>query len=280
MPTRSWRCMRKRKSSMKNLLHFFLFVSTLIFGSEGKHVYEKKCAACHELYIPMGVLEKNFMQMDNTLLHLKAPTINQIVYRLKTRIGDPNGDAEMHRMEIESFLEEYFETPDREKSICLPEILNYFETMPSMKGELSEEEFEAIVTFLYEYAPKAYQEKVMQYEPFKEASAKALAEDKLIMIFYTAEHCRYCKKMENEVMSDPDVIKALEKGFVSVKIDVEKGKNPVDFNPTMTPTFLFLSPQQEQLYRVPGSWVKEDFLEILREAKEKYNQTLKKGTKQ
>ncbi|UFH60802.1 thioredoxin domain-containing protein [Sulfurovum mangrovi] len=45
----------------------------------------------------------------------------------------------------------------------------------------------------------------------------------------------------------------------------------------MTPTFLFLSPEQKQLYRVPGSWVKEDFLEILREAKEKYSQTLKKG---
>lgn len=262
---------------MKNVINFFLFVSTLLYGSEGVSVYEKKCASCHELYIPMSTLEKNFMEMDNRLLHLKAPTINQIVYRLKTRIGDPNGDKEIHRMEIESFLEEYFETPDREKSVCLPEILEYFETMPSMKGQLNEEEFEAIVSFLYDYDPKAYQEKVLTYTPFEEASIKALAEDKLIMLFYTAEHCRYCKKMEREVMSDSDVITALEKEFVSVKIDIEKEKNPIDFTPTMTPTFLFLSQHQKQVYRVPGSWVKEDFLEILREAKEKYNQTLNKG---
>ncbi|MFT7880406.1 MAG: thioredoxin fold domain-containing protein [Sulfurimonas sp.] len=260
---------------MKHILSFFLLLSSWIYAVEGKRVYEQKCASCHELYIPMSRLEKNFMEKKNRLLQLKAPTINQIVYRLKTRIGDPNGDQEIHRMEIESFLEEYFETPDREKSVCLPEILEYFETMPSMKGELNDEEFEAVVTFLYEYDPKTYQEKLLQYKPFGEASIKALAEDKLIMIFYTAEHCRYCKKMEREVMSDADVITALEKEFVSVKIDAERKKNPIDFNPTMTPTFLFLSPEQKRVYRVPGSWVKEDFLEILREAKEKYNQTLK-----
>lgn len=262
---------------MQKVWSFFLLVSTLVCGVEGKHVYEKKCASCHELYIPMSTLEKNFMQMDNKLLHLKAPTINQIVYRLKTRIGDPNGDEEIHRMEIASFLEDYFENPDREKSVCLPEILNHFETMPSMKGELTDEAFEAIVSFLYTYDPKNYQSKVMQYHTFQEASIQALAQNKLLMIFYTAEHCRYCKKMEREVMSDRDVIAALEKAFVSVKIDMDNEKNPIDFNPTMTPTFLFLSPEKKQLYRVPGSWGKEDFLEILKEAKEKYNQYQKKG---
>ncbi|UFH59656.1 thioredoxin family protein [Sulfurovum mangrovi] len=262
---------------MKNVISFFLLLSSWIYAVEGKHVYEQKCASCHALYIPMSTLEKNFMEMDNRLLQLKAPTMNQIVYRLKSRIGDPSGDEDMHRMEIESFLAEYFNTPDREKSVCLPDILTYFETMPSMKGQLSEEEFEAIVSFLYDYDPKAYQEKVLHYDAFEEASIKALAEDKMIMIFYTAAHCRYCKKMEREVLSDSDVIAALEKEFVSVKIDVEREKNPLDFTPTMTPTFLFLSPEQKQLYRVPGSWVKEDFLEILREAKEKYSQTLKKG---
>lgn len=262
---------------MQKVLGFFLLISALVYGVEGMSVYEKKCAACHELYIPFSTLEKNFMQMENKQLHLKAPTINQIVYMLKSRIGDPNGDEDMHRMEIESFLEDYFDNPDKEKSVCLPEVIKYFETMPSLKGELTDEEFEAIVSFLYEYDPKEYQKKTLQYYSFEDGSIEALGQNKLIMIFYTAEHCRYCKKMEREVMSDPDVIAALEKEFISVKIDVDHEKNPIDFDPTMTPTFLFLSPAQDQLYRVPGSWVKEDFLEILREAKEKYDQYKKKG---
>ncbi|MDM5272729.1 thioredoxin family protein [Sulfurovum sp. zt1-1] len=262
---------------MLKVLGSFLLISSLMYGVEGKSVYDRKCASCHELYIPFSTLEKNFNEFDNKMLHLKAPTINQIVYRLKARIGDPSGDEDMHRMEIESFLEDYLNNPDKDKSVCLPEILKYFETMPSMKGQLNEEEFESIVSFLYDYDPKNYQSTFLKYYTFEEASIEALAQNKLIMIFYTAEHCRYCKKMEREVLSDSDVIAALQKEFVSVKIDVDKDKNPIDFNPTMTPTFLFLSPTQEQVYRVPGSWIKEDYLEILREAKEKYNQYQKKG---
>ena len=97
---------------------------------------------------------------------------------------------------------------------------------------LTEEEFEAITTFLYEYDPKAYQAKTLRYRGFEEAVAQAKKEGKILMVFYSAKHCRYCKKMEHEVMSDDGVIETLEKEFVTVNVDMDREKSPISFSPT------------------------------------------------
>lgn len=246
-----------------------------LYAVEGQEVYETKCASCHALYHPLSTLEKNFMEEGNRLLNLKAPTMNQIVYRLKTRIGDPNGDEDIHLMEIESFLADYFENPDKEKSVCLPEVIQFFETMPPVT--LDEEAFSAIVSFLYDYDPKAYQTAELVYLPYDSAKKKALKEGKIRVYFFTAAHCRYCKKMEREVLQDAEVIEALKEGFTVTRVDLDRAKNLTGFDVTMTPTFIFVSPSGETIYKVPGSWNKEDFLVILKEAKEKYAASPAKG---
>lgn len=251
---------------------------TLSFGLDGEMVYQKKCASCHQLYRPIGELEKNFMHDNNELLHLKAPTINQIVYRLKSRIGDPNGDSEMQQMEIESFLQDYFTTPDKQKSICMPQVLAFFETMPAIS--LSEEEFEAIVAFLMAYDPKRYETSKMEYQGYQKALENARQNHKPVMVFFSATHCGYCKKMEDEVLSNSEVIEAIAHDFIPVTVDLDKEKNPSKENIKMTPTFLFLTPEQKTLYTVPGSWNKEDFLEILKEAQKRWNTSQIKGAKQ
>lgn len=181
-------------------------------------------------------------------------------------------------MEIESFLEDYFENPDKQKSICLPEVIKHFDTMPAVSDDLNDDEFAAIVTFLYNYDPKVYQQRALTYSTLSEAQQKASREDKMTMIFFTAEHCGYCKKMEREVMSDQEVIGALDRSVVAVKIDLDHEKSPIDFTPSMTPTFVFMNDRNEILYKVPGSWNKEDFIEIIKEADEKFAVS-KKGEK-
>ena len=262
---------------MKYVMLAILLLFTTVYGMEGKEVYEKKCASCHALYHPVSELEKNFMEEENKLLNLKAPTINQVVYRLKRRIGDPNGDKEMHKMEIESFLADYFENPNKEKSICLEAVIKHFDTMP--KIELSEEERAAILEFLYTYDPKQFQSKKLEYVDYESALKKAVTEQKLVMLFFTAKHCRYCKKMQREVLSDDEVVSALDEGFITVKLDLDSVKNQTKFKVSITPTFIFLSPENEAIYTVPGSWNKEDFLVILKEAKEKSEAHRKKGEK-
>ena len=39
----------------------------------------------------------------------------------------------------------------------------------------------------------------------------------------------------------------------------------------MTPTFFFVNQEEKLIKTIPGSWVKEDFLVILKEAKESDN---------
>lgn len=239
-----------------------------LFAMEGKDVYEKKCASCHSTYIPMSRLTENFMEQNNTLLKLKAPTLNQLSFRLKQQIGDPKGDNDMHRMEVGAFIADYLNYPDKQKSVCMPEVIKYFETMPSMKGQLSEDEVEAVSEFIYEYENHVIEEKSIMYEAFEIALDKAVKEDKIVMVKATSKHCRYCKKMDAEVLVEDDVVKALQKDFIAVSVDVEERALPLGLKADLTPTFFFINKDKKVIKRIPGSWNKEDFLEILKEAKE------------
>lgn len=252
---------------IKNIALLFLFTFMTVHGSEGEEVYQKKCASCHEAFIPMEKLMENFMEKNNTMLKLKAPTLNQLSFRLKQQIGDPKGDEDMHRMEIGAFIGDYLKNPDKQKSICMPDVIKHFDTMPSMKGQLSEEEIEAVSEFLYDYEAKLIEQKSISYESFENALQKASKEDKIIMIKATSKHCHYCKKMDREVFIELEVVNAFQKDFIAVSIDVGNATLPLGLKSEMTPTFFFVNKDKKMIKRIPGSWNKEDFLEILKKAK-------------
>ena len=254
---------------IKKIVLLFLLSIISVLGSEGEEVYQKKCASCHEAFISVEKLMENFMERNNTLLHLKAPTLNQISFRLKQQIGDPKGDEDIHRMEVGAFIADYLMHPDKQKSICLPEVIQYFETMPSMKGQLSDDEIEAVSEFLYDYESKLIKQKSIKYEAFDVAMKKAAKENKIIMIKVTSKHCHYCKKMDREVLVEDEVVQALQKDFIAVSVDVAKDTLPLGLKASMTPTFffVFVDKDKTRTKRIPGAWNKEDFLEILKEAK-------------
>ncbi len=240
---------------------------TCLWANEGEEVYKTKCASCHTDFVSVEKLMENFMEKNNTLLNLKAPTLNQLSFRLKQQIGDPKGDEDIHRMEVGAFIADYLIHPDKQKSICMPEVIQYFETMPSMKGQLSKDEIEAVSEFLYDYESQLIKEKSVKYETFDVALEKAGKEDKIIMIKATSEHCHYCKKMDREVLVEDEVVQALQKDFIAVSVDVGKTTLPLGLKADMTPTFFFIDKDKKMIKRIPGSWNKEDFLEILKEAK-------------
>jgi thioredoxin-related protein len=244
-----------------------LILPWVIFAMDGERVYEQKCASCHQRYIPADVLMKNFMEQNNRLLHLKAPTINQLAYRLKQRIGDPTGDKEIQLMEVTSFIHDYILEPDRSKSICVPEVLAHFETMPSLKGKIHDEEIEAVSEWIYFYMPPIKEPKVLKFVDFKEAKALAKAQKKIIMVEVTRPTCHYCIKMERTTLSDPEVVSAIMKDFIPVRVDVSQESLPDGLEWRMTPTFLFIDYDGTLIKSIPGAWMKEDFLKILEEVK-------------
>ena len=245
-----------------------LLCTMSLLAVEGETVYKEKCASCHSSYIPMSKLQENFMEHNNTMLNLKAPTLNQISYRLKHRIGDVKGDEDMHRMEVEAFVADYLKNPDKQKSICMPEIIQFFDTMPSMKGQITDEEISEVTSFIYDYDEKMVQKHSLVYKPYDDAIKQAKKEQKIVVIAASSTHCRYCEKMDREVFSDEDVVAALSKDFVAVKVNVSNDKLPLNLQAKMTPAFFFVNAEGKVIKTIPGSWNKVDFLEILKEAKE------------
>lgn len=116
--------------------------------NSGEKVFENKCNKCHEKSMPIPLLMKNFIEENNKTLNLKAPTGNEISFRLKQQIGSRD-DIEFHLHQTNDFLKDYLYNPDLSKTICLEGVIRHFEVMPSMKGKISEEEIEEVNHFLY-----------------------------------------------------------------------------------------------------------------------------------
>ena len=238
-----------------------------LWADEGKMLFEKHCVSCHTPFIPMLKLKENFLDHNNTLLNLKAPTLNQLSYRLKQRIGDPKGDEDLHRMEVTAFMSDYVYHPDKDKSVCLDEVMAHFKTMPSLKGQVGEEALEHIGTYLYDFDAEVVKSKSVKFEGFKTALERAKKENKLIMIEAMTNTCHFCRKMEHEVMIEKEVVNAIEKDFIPVAIDVNKHTLPLGLKVDVTPSFIFINVDKTILINVPGAWDKNDFLELLKEAK-------------
>ncbi|RUM71107.1 MAG: hypothetical protein DSZ08_03545, partial [Sulfurovum sp.] len=212
--------MKKSNMNLSLKIICLLLFTGVCYADRGEEVYSKVCSKCHEAYIPVDKVKKNFLEDNNTLLKLKAPTISQISYSMKKKIGDPSADADIRRMEVSAFIADYIIYPDKEKSVLPPYVEKYFDTMPSLKGKLNTEDIEAISNYVYDYDKKITDHKSIHYERFDTAYEKAKKEDKIIIIKATAPRCRYCAKMDRELLIDKEVVNALKKDFIVVSIDV------------------------------------------------------------
>ena len=252
---------------MRITLVMLLYFSSL-FAMEGKEVYEKKCASCHQGYISMGKLKENFLDYNNTLLKLTAPTLNQLSYRLKQRIGDPKGDNDMHRMEVAAFISDYVINPDRQKSLCLEDVMQHFKTMPSLKGKISEEELEEVSTYIYDAEKKVLEEKGVEYKGFEKALTQAKKEHKIIMLKVMTKDCHFCRKMERS-HDRRGSSECYRKRFHSCSYRYLYNALPLGLKTELTPSFIFIDENAKVLINLPGAWGIMDFLDILREAKMK-----------
>lgn len=116
--------------------------------NQGEKIFENKCMECHQKSMPIPLLMKNFIEENNKTLKLKAPTGNEISFRLKQQIGNKE-DLEFHLHQTNDFLKDYLYNPDLSKTICLQGVIRHFKVMPSMKGKITEREIEDVNYFLY-----------------------------------------------------------------------------------------------------------------------------------
>jgi uncharacterized protein YyaL (SSP411 family) len=101
------------------------------------------------------------------------------------------------------------------------------------------------------------------------AFAKAKAEKKNVMLMVEATHCRWCKKMKEETLSDSEVKKRLQ-NYILVKIlrsDKEAMKIlPESYYPA--PTTFFMTPEGEIMEKAIGYFEAYDFITYINDVEE------------
>jgi len=111
---------------------------------------------------------------------------------------------------------------------------------------------------------------------------------KHIVVDFTAKWCGYCKKMEKDVFSNPEIIKFMNANFVNIKVDGDS-KNELDvdgykiteqnlarseYRVTGYPTFWFLEPTAERIGPAQGYRPLDMFFEMLSFVKENANEKM------
>ncbi len=115
-----------------------------------------------------------------------------------------------------------------------------------------------------------------EWYSFPEGMKLAEAGDKHIVIDFYTDWCKWCKTMDKETFSDPDVDAYLFEHFIPIRINAESDEKTTfmgkeysyrqltsAFGVTGFPSLAYLSPQKEVITVIPGFVKKDQFLDIL-----------------
>lgn len=100
---------------------------------------------------------------------------------------------------------------------------------------------------------------------YEEAIKKATEENKLVMVFFWADWCRYCTQIRKEVFENDKVREPFEKSFVAVSVDMDNDPEKLAglIKPKALPTLAFLRPNGEVLGLLPGAVDLKNFIELV-----------------
>ncbi|HOP62923.1 MAG TPA: thioredoxin fold domain-containing protein [Spirochaetota bacterium] len=111
----------------------------------------------------------------------------------------------------------------------------------------------------------------------QEGMEKAKKEGKSIIMYFYTDWCVYCKKMDVQIFSDPDVSSFMNDRYISIRINPEIDKETIlvmgkNFTPSQFmgqigasgfPTTMFWDKKQKPLTVLPGYTEKETFLSVI-----------------
>ncbi len=107
----------------------------------------------------------------------------------------------------------------------------------------------------------------MEYETdYRTAIEKAKKQKKQLMIFMSANFCPWCRKLENHLLSQPQVDKKIKAKMIPLMLNLSEKKFPKQFEKiNMTPTLYIVDPQTEHIVeQFVGYNNKEMFLQYLK----------------
>lgn len=134
----------------------------------------------------------------------------------------------------------------------------------------------AAVLLLFGMMTAVAQDTGVDWYELEEAQVLAKEHDKKVLIYAEASWCTYCKKMEQQVLSETDVQEMMATYFYPVRVDIESDKK-LRFNGkemtqqefarqmrvTGTPTFFFIDREGSVLGAQPGFIPKDIYQSLL-----------------
>ncbi|HIP50959.1 MAG TPA: DUF255 domain-containing protein [Campylobacterales bacterium] len=110
---------------------------------------------------------------------------------------------------------------------------------------------------------QAFENSTVQKMTYEQALIISKQNNKSIMLKLTADDCKYCTKMDDEVLVDSEVKRLVDENFITVTINVNKEVLPLNLKWDVTPTFIFVDKNEKITSKLPGSWNKKDFMDLL-----------------
>jgi thioredoxin-related protein len=119
----------------------------------------------------------------------------------------------------------------------------------------------------------------IQWMKFEEAIAANAKSPKMILVDVYTDWCGWCKKMDKDTFTDPQVIAHFQKNFYAVKLNAEDTKRSFEFmGKTFTeaqmaasmrvnsyPNFVVIEPSLQNIAQLPGYRAPAAFLAGLAE---------------
>lgn len=110
----------------------------------------------------------------------------------------------------------------------------------------------AMVVFAI-FIPQVTPAEEIVWQKFDRGLEMAKEQKKNIFLYFHAEWCSYCIKMEKTTFQTPLVVDYINKNFISIKVDSDREKKiSTDYNVRGLPTLWFLKSDHTKISNLPG----------------------------
>jgi len=104
----------------------------------------------------------------------------------------------------------------------------------------------------------------VEFYSFEKGAAEAERYNKALLVYFRSDSCYWCKKFEEEVLTDKTVAGEIRKSFIPVAVDVyAERKFAAKYNVLGTPTIVFTDSSGNELKKIIGFRNDKEFLEEL-----------------